>query len=160
VQRYLLVLVIVVTIVGGLLASAANAAFSGQVCGLLTAKQVATANVTPLKCTAEPTVHADGGIDFHGYWGTAAFAPSSLVFQVNTGTAAYLQLAKRVVGDLVGAKKVSGIGSVAYIGAAGNGSTAVQFVVGKYVCTMYFTKVKSLKSAAALALAKVVASEL
>jgi hypothetical protein len=160
VQRYLPVVVVAAAIVGGLLASAASAAFSGGVCGLLTAKQVATANVTPLKCTTESTVDTDGGIDYHGYWGTAAFAPSSLVFQVNTGTTAYLQLAKRVVGDIPGAKKVSGIGSVAYIGSSGNGSTAVQFIVSKYICTMYFTKTKSLKPAAALALAKVVAGKL
>ncbi len=159
-QRYLLELVVVGVIAGGSLASVADASFSGNVCGLLTAKQVASAKVTPAKCTTEPTVRQSGGIDYHGYWGTGPIAASSLLFQVNTGTATYLQLAKRVVGDIPGAKKVSGIGSVAYIGSSVNGTTTVQFVVGNYICTMYFNKVKSLKSAAVIALAKVVAGEL
>lgn len=159
-KRYMLMLMVAGAIAGASLASVADAAFSGNVCGLLTKKQVATAGVTPLKCTTEPTVRLEGGIDYHGYWGASAIAPASLLFQVNTGSASYLAVAKRVVGDIPGAKKASGIGSVAYVGASVNGTTTVQFVVGNYICTMYFTKEKSLKAAAALALAKIVAGEL
>ncbi len=64
--------VVIVTVVaaGATLSTADAASFSGKVCSLLTAKQVATVKVAPLKCTAEATVKTAVFTAYHGYWGT------------------------------------------------------------------------------------------
>jgi hypothetical protein len=53
-------LAVALAIVGGFVAAVADAAFSGHVCGLLTTKQVAAANVTPPKCATEPIIKDKG----------------------------------------------------------------------------------------------------
>ena len=156
---------IVVTVVaaGAAVSTADAASFSGKICSLLTAKQVATVNVAPLKCTSEPALKTSVFTAYHGYWGTSLTAshPVVLNLAVNTGNASYLATAKNTLRALPGVpKKVTGIGSLAYESSSGT-LTQVNFTVGNYVCSILLRTNKPLKSISSFnALVKAVAAKL
>jgi hypothetical protein len=163
-HRSRLASVVVTVVAAGAVASTANAApFSGKVCSLLTAKQVATVNVAPLKCTAEPAVKTSIFTAYHGYWGTSLTAPHPVVLNlaINTGNASYLATAKNTLRALPGVpKKVTGIGSLAYESSGGT-LTEINFAVGSYVCSILLRTTKPLNSISSFnALAKAVAAKL
>ncbi len=149
-----------------LFAATANAggSFTGNVCGLLTAKQVATV-VAAGKCTREPKVSLAGAADYHGYWGANPASPKLpyLSFQINTGPSAYMQRAKTTLPQAVliagPPVKATGIGSLAYE-AAGPTREAVSFLAGEYICTIVVQKPKTKSLAALNKVARVVAAKL
>ncbi len=123
-------------------------AFSGQVCSLLTSSQVAAVHVMPLKCTAQKPIKGSGGTFYYGNWGGTALAPHLAVSIAAYTDATALQQAKTNLGRFANAKKVTGIGSVAYESTGGTSST-LNFVVGKYVCEVGLQTKRPLKTAAA-----------
>ena len=138
----------------------ARTAFSGDVCSLLTLKQVATVNVTPLKCTNQKPIKGSGGTLYYGNWGGTGLAPH-LAVSIDAHTdATGLQQAKAALGHFPNAKKVSGIGSVAYESTAGN-PAMLNFIIGKDVVEIGLQTKQPLKSVAAFnALAKAIAGKL
>jgi len=153
----------VATLVGVARADPAGT-FSGNVCGLLNAKQVASV-VAATKCTPEPKVAGAGITAYHGYWGASPASSTRpyLSFQINTGNAAYLQRAKAALPQtlmIAGTpKKIAGIGSYAYE-AAGTTRTAIGFQAGTYICTIVVQKAKGKSLSSFNKLAKIVAGKL
>jgi hypothetical protein len=163
-HRFRLAIVVATVVAAGAAVSTAGAAFSGNVCSLLSANQVATVHVAPLKCTAEKTVHTSIFTAYHGYWGKGVTSPGVLLLGCNTGNAAYLKVAKTTLRTLPGVPiKVSGIGSVAYeVALYSHGTrTTINFVVGGYICAVTLWANKALKSITTFnTLAKAVAAKL
>ena len=131
--------------------SASAASSSMNVCGMLTAKQVAAIGV-PTNCKA--TSLTGPGITSHtGTWGgsgpTAAHLGVSVVTYSN---ATLFQLGMRTLDKLPGiAKKVAGIGTLAYeSGADGSTLAAINFVVGKTIVGINLRTTKPPKSLAQL----------
>lgn len=113
----------------------AGSGFSGNVCRLLTAKQVTAVQGVSAKCTNAKPMAGPGSKIYTGNW--AGKTPSSPRVQVTVSVytdRGALQLAKRNLDQgLPGApKKVARIGSAAYE-ATGGFSTGVRFADGKYV---------------------------
>jgi hypothetical protein len=94
--------------------AAARLVFSGDVCSLLTSKQVSSVKVTPSKCSSQKPIKGSGGTLYYGNWGGTGLAPHLSVSIDAHSDAAGLQQAKKLLGQFPNAKKVSGIGSVAY----------------------------------------------
>jgi hypothetical protein len=141
-------------------ASRGRLAFSGDVCGLLTSQQVASVKVTPLKCTSQKPVKGSGGTLYYGNWGGTGLAPHLSVSVNVTSDAAGLQQAKKFLGQFPHAKKVSGIGSLAYESTAGD-PAMLNFVVGNDVVNLGLETKQPLTSVAALtALGKAIAAKL
>jgi hypothetical protein len=135
-------------------------AFSGDVCSLLTPKQVASVNVTPLKCSTQKPIKGSGGTLYFGNWGGTGLAPHLSVSVDAHSDAAGLQQAKGSLGHFPNAKKVSGIGSVAYESSSGN-PAMLNFIIGEDVVEIGLQTKQPLKSAAAFtALAKAIAGKL
>jgi hypothetical protein len=140
--------------------SDARLAFSGNVCGLLTSKQVATVKVTPLKCSSQKPIKGSGGTLYYGNWGGTGLASHLSVSVDVHGDAAGLQQAKKFLGQFPHAKKVSGIGSLAYESTAGD-PAMLNFVVGNVVVNVGLQTKQPLTSMAALtALGKAIAAKL
>ncbi len=138
----------------------ARVAFSRDVCSLLTLKQVASVNVTPLKCTNQKPIKGSGSTNYYATWGGTGLAPHLAVSIVAYTNATAFQQAKAFLGQFPGAKKVSGIGSVAYESTAGT-PYMLNFIVGKNVVDLGLQTKQPLKSAAAFsALAKAIAGKL
>jgi hypothetical protein len=139
--------------------ASARTAFSGNVCSLLTAKQVAAVHV-PSKCTRR-TSSRSGSTDYYGTWGSASGPRLSVsvdAFQSTTSPA--FKLATKYLGQLRNAKKVSGVGSLAWESSVGT-VTMVNFVVGHDVCNLGLTTAQPVKSLApVIALAKAIATKL
>jgi hypothetical protein len=145
-------------------AEGARGSFSGNVCSMLTAKQVTTVHA-PSKCKPT-TLQGPGFTSSNGTWGTVTATGPHLSVTVNayqsTGSA-YFQIAKKVMNKLPGqAKKVSGIGSLAYeSGADGSTLAAINFILGKDIVDINLRAVQPPTSLAALnALAKAIAAQL
>ena len=139
-------------------AALARPAFTGNVCSLLTAKQVAVVHV-PSKCTPSTTAGSASTLDY-GSWGTTTGPHLSLTVNSFKSTSAAFQLAKKYLGQIPNAKKVSGIGSVAWESRQGN-TTTINFVVGHDTCNLGLVTAKPLTSfAPAVALAKAIAAQL
>jgi hypothetical protein len=141
-------------------ASGARVAFSGDVCGLLTSEQVASVKVTPLKCSSQKPIKGSGGTLYYGNWGGSGLAPHLSVSITLHSDAAGLQQAKTFLGQFPHAKKVSGIGSLAYESTVGD-PAMLNFVVGKDVVDIGLQTKQPLKSMAALtAIGKAIAAKL
>jgi hypothetical protein len=120
----------------------ARSSFTGNVCGLVSARQIATIPGLSSRCTTTRPSRGPGSTIFTGNW--AGKTPSSPHLQVTI--AAYadqgaLQLAKRNLkqGFPGGApRKVPGIGSAAYE-ATGAGAIGLHLSVGKYVAYLILT---------------------
>jgi hypothetical protein len=141
-------------------ASSARLAFSGDVCSLLTSKQVASVKVTPLKCSGQKPIKGSGGTLYYGSWGGTGLAPHISVSVNVTSGAAGLQQAKKFLGQFPHAKKVSGVGSLAYVSTSGD-PAMLNFVVGKNVVDLGVQTKQPLTSVAALtALGKAIAAKL
>lgn len=138
----------------------ARVAFSGDVCSMLTLKQVASVNVTPLKCTTQKPIKGSGSTTYYGNWGGTGLAPHLAVSIVAYTDATAFQRAKMFLGQFPGAKKVSGIGSAAYESTVST-PYMLNFIVGKDVVDLGLQPKQPLKSAAAFsALAKAIAGKL
>jgi hypothetical protein len=132
------VLTTAVTLTAGTLAAAsagARPAFSGNVCRLVTAKQIAAIPGLSARCTNARPSKGPGSTLYVGNW--QGKTPSSPHLQVTV--ALYLDqgalaLAKRNLRQgLPGTPRtVARIGSAAYE-ASGAGTTGIHFSVGKYV---------------------------
>ena len=137
----------------------ARTAFNGNVCSLLSAKQVAAVHA-PSKCTHR-TSSGSAGTDNYGTWGSATGPHLSVA--VNTyqsTTSSAFKLAKKYLGELPNAKKVSGVGSLAWESSQGT-VTVLNFVVGHDICNLSLTSAQPSKSLSpVIALAKVVAAKL
>jgi hypothetical protein len=161
---------IVVIVLGSLLFSAVAAAtptasngrlaFSGDVCGLLTSQQAASVKVTPLKCSSQKPIKGSAGTLYYGNWGGTGLAPHLSVSVNVTSDAAALQQARKFLGQFPHAKKVSGIGSLAYESTAGD-PAMLNFVVGKDVVNLGLQTKQPLTSVATLtALGTAIAAKL
>ena len=145
--------------------AAAGPAFSGNACLLLSAKQVAAFGI-PTQC--KPTTRQGPGFTSSlAVWNAhATGAQPHLSIGINTyqsKSGPLWQLAMKTIKTLPGeAKKVSGIGSIAYE-SGGDGSTlsVINFVVGNQVVNI---NMRTTKAPSALtkfnALAKSVAAKL
>ncbi len=159
-----LAIVIAAVVAAGAITPSAEAAFSGDVCGLLTAKQVATVRVTPLKCAAEKSFATPTVTNYSGNWGeTGATGPEltmTIVLYKNSNVFKVVQKNLRTGAGFGKTKKVSGIGSLAY--ESKSGSLAwVGFVVGHYIVGLNLRTSGTVKSISTLeALAKAVAGKL
>ena len=159
--RSRLAIVVATVVAACVVVSSADAAFSGNVCGLLSAKQVASVPVTPLKCSPMQTIKGPASTAYYGNWGGAAQAPHMLISVVLYQSATFFSAAKSHLNVLPGpAKKVAGIGSAAYE-SSGGGLTVINFIVGKYIVDINMRTNQPLKSLAAFnALSMSVASKL
>jgi hypothetical protein len=147
-------------------ASAAGAApgFNGNVCAMVSAKQVTAIGGLSSKCTNPKPSQGPGSTIYVGNW--AGLTPTSPTVQVTvavyTDTGA-LQLAKQNLKQgLPGPpKKLSGIGSAAYE-AKGALAAGIHVAVGKYIVYISLNTIGTPpKSATVLEpLAKVVAARL
>ncbi len=137
----------------------ARPAFTGNVCSLLNARQVAAVHV-PSKCTHNSST-ASASTLYSGSWGTATGPHLSITvnsFQSTTSSA--FQLSKKYLGQIPNAKRVAGIGSVAWTSRQGN-ATMINFVVGHNTCQLGLISAKPLTSLApAIAVAKAIAAKL
>jgi hypothetical protein len=127
-----------VAVAAAVAAASATAAppFHGNVCGLLTARQIATLPGVSARCTNLRPAPGPGSTNYVGHW--AGKTPGSAGLQVTVASYAdqgALALAKRNLNQgFPGGtpKRAAGIGTGAYE-AAGAGSSAIHFGVGKYV---------------------------
>ena len=140
-------------------AAVARPAFTGNVCSLLNARQVATVHV-PSKCTHNSST-GSASTSSSGSWGGATGPHLSITvnsFQSTRSSA--FQLAKKYLGQIPNAKRVGGIGSVAWASRQGN-ATMINFVVGNVTCQLGLVTTKPLTSVApAVALARAIAAKL
>jgi hypothetical protein len=138
----------------------ARVAFSGDVCSMLSLKQVASVNVAPLKCTAQKPIKGSGSTLFYGNWGGTGLAPRLSVSVAAYTDATGFQQAKANLGHFPNAKKIGGIGSVAFESTA-NAPYMLNFIVGKDVVDIGLQPKQPLKSVAAFnALGKTIAGKL
>lgn len=134
--------------------AAAGPSFAGNVCRLVTTRQIAAIPGVSTRCTNMRPAQGPGSTIHVGHW--AGKTPGSPGLQVTVTSYAdqgALQLAKRNLGQgLPGTpKRVSGIGAAAYE-ATGTGSSAIRFAVGKYVVYVIATPApRSLRPLEALA---------
>ena len=140
-------------------AAGARTAFNGNVCSLPSARQVAAVQV-PSKCTHRTTT-GSGATFYYGSWGTATGPHLSVsVNSYQSTTSPAFQSAKKYLGHLPNAKKVSGIGSLAWESSQGT-VTMVNFVVGHDLCELGLVTGKPQTSLApVIALAKAIAAKL
>jgi hypothetical protein len=116
--------------------------------------------VTPLSCTSQKPIKGSGSTDYYASWGGSGLAPHLAVSIVAYTDVAALGQAKTFLGHFPNAKKVSGIGSVAYESTSGTPSM-LNFIVGKDVVDLGLQPKQPLKSVAAFdALAKAIAAKL
>lgn len=157
----------VVLMAGALVVPAATArvAFSGNACKLVAAKQVAAFGV-PTTCTPK-TLKGPGFTASDAVWNLKATGlQPHLSVSVNTyasRSGPIWQLGLQLLSKLPGhAKKVSGIGSVAYeSGADGSTLSAINFVVGNQIVNINVRTPAAPKSLAQLnAFAKSIAAKL
>jgi hypothetical protein len=146
---------------GGCWVSGASASFSGALCSVLSAKQVSSAGVTPLKCRAIAPVKTPSMTTYIGYWGSNADAPTHLIIQINkVSNAASLSTVKTLMrrrrGWVATPVKVSGVGSIAYEARTAD-IGEIQFIAGSYFVAL---TLDSNSPARVTALAKAVAAKL
>ena len=142
--RVRFVVVLAAVLVTAPVAGAAPA-FKGNVCGLLTAKQVAAIPGVTSSCKNAPPLPALGGKQYEGDW--AGVGPKSPTLQVTIGAysdSGALQLAVHNLkqGFSGGTpKKVAGIGDAAYE-AKGNGlGPGIHVAIGKYIAYISATSI-------------------
>ncbi len=153
------------TVLALALASAASAAhdgFSGNVCSLLTTKEVASLNVSSTPCTSHKLANTSFGTGYSGGWGNLkpSSGEASLTFTVGKpATAAYLAYARSTtkwgapvkVGDWARGELVNG----------GTGALVAFTSHGYYVVMHAHLPKTPLKSLApAIAVAKAAAANL
>jgi hypothetical protein len=139
-------------------AVARSAAFTGNACTLLNARQVAVVHV-PSKCSHNTTTGSASTLNY-GTWGTATGPHVSVTVDSFTSTGSAFQLSKKYLGQIPNAKKLSGIGNAAWASTQGT-TTSINFVVGHTTCQLGVVTAKPLTSLApAIALAKAVAAKL
>ena len=140
-------------------AAVARPAFTGNVCSLLSARQVAAVHV-PSKCTHDSSTGSASTL-YSGSWGTATGPHLSItVNSFQSARSSAFQLAKKYLGQIPNAKSVGGIGSLAWASRQGN-ATTINFVVGHVTCQLGLITAKPPKSLApAIALAKAIAAKL
>ena len=114
----------------------------------------------PSKCTHK-TSTSSGATLYYGSWGAATGPHLSVtVNSYQSTTSPAFQSAKKYLGQLPHAKRVSGIGSLAWESSQGT-VTMVNFVVGHDVCELGLVTAKPLTSLApVIALAKAIAAKL
>ncbi len=141
----------------------AGPGFDGNVCRLVSAKQVAPLTGSPSRCTTSPATKGPGSTIFVGTWaGRAATSPRLQVTVALYSDPGALALAKRNLRQgLPGApKKVTGIGTGAYE-ASGAGAAGIHFTVGKDVASLTLTPAGKERSLASLeTLARTIAARL
>lgn len=142
-------------------AALASGAFSGNPCALVSAKQVAAFGI-PASC--KPTTLRGPGFTVNSATWNLTSPTQHLSVGVHTyatssgaGWNAAMQTL-RILPSGQG-KKVSGIGSLAYE-AAGGGTTAINFVVGKQIVNVTLRTTKPLSLQAFNVFAKSVAAKL
>jgi hypothetical protein len=139
-------------------AAVARPAFTGNVCSLLNEKQIAAAHV-PSKCTHNTSTGSTSTLA-SGSWGTATGPRLNITVNSFKSASSAFQLSKKYLGQLPNAKKVSGIGSVAWASMQGT-TTSINFVVGHETCQLGLVTAKPPTSLApAIALAKAIAAKL
>jgi len=159
VQKFRIAMVLAALVVAGSAVSTAHAAFSGNTCGLLSAKQVATVHVTPSTCTSQKPFGSSISTNYSANWGGTGLAPHLAIVVVLYKSSSYFQAAKNNL-KLGYTTKISGIGSSAY--ESHNGVLAqMSFAVGHYIATLNLRTSKPLKSVTPFNdLAKTIAGEL
>ncbi len=140
-------------------AAVARPAFTGNVCSLLNARQVAAVHV-PSKCIHNTSTGSASTL-YSGSWGTATGPHLSITvnsFQSTTSSA--FQLSKKYLRQIPNAKSVSGIGSDAWASRQGN-ETMINFVVGHSTCQLGLIGTKPPTTLTpAITLAKAIAAKL
>ena len=122
--------------------AAAAPPFHGNVCKLLTARQIAALPTVSSHCTNLPPAQGPGSTNYVGHW--AGKTPRSAGLQVTVSSYAdqgFLALARRnLTQGFTGGtpKRVAGIGTGAYE-ATGAGSSEIHLAVGKYVVYIVVT---------------------
>lgn len=133
---------VVVALTVAAAAAAAAPPFHGNVCGLLTARQVAAVPGVSTRCTNLRPAQGPGSTLYVGHWaGKTAGSPGLQVTVASYADQGALALAIRNLrqGFPGGTpRSVSGIGTAAYE-ATGAGSSAIHFAVGKDVVYLVAT---------------------
>jgi hypothetical protein len=136
--------------------SASAERFGGDVCGLLSAKLVATVHA-PAKCTNRPTIHGAGSTTYYGTWGSIATFPNLSVSVVSFQSKSALQTAESVWKGRT-ATRLAGVG-VTYETHVGKGAV-INFFLGSDEVTVTLQPTKALKSLTAFdKLAQAIARE-
>jgi hypothetical protein len=148
-------------VISGCWVSTASAGFSGAFCSVLSAKQVSSAGVTPVKCRPSHPVKMPYGTIDAGYRGSSINGPTHLIVQIDkvssaTSLSTFKTLMKRRRGWVATPVKVAGVGSVAYE-ARTSDIGEVQFITGSYFVGV---SLYSKSPARVTALAKAVAAKL
>jgi hypothetical protein len=144
-------------------ATAARSTFKGNVCGLLSAKQVTAISGLTAKCTNARPSKGPGSTIYLGNW--AGKTPRSPRLQVTVsayGDAGMLKLAQRNLNQgLPGTpKKLTGIGTGAYA-AVGAGAAAIKFSAGSDVVLVLLNSIGATPKVSSLVpLAKAIAVKL
>ena len=156
--------IIVVAALAAASAAGAKPGFNGNVCGMVSAKQVTAIAGVSSKCTNAKPSRGPGSNIYVGNW--AGLTPKSPTVQVTvavyTDTGAF-QLAKQnLMQGLPGPpKKVAGIGASAYE-AKGALAVGIHVTVGKYIAYISLNAIETPPKSAKVIepLAKVVAARL
>jgi hypothetical protein len=118
-------------------ASARSAAFSGNVCALLTAKQVTAISGVTAKCKNAAPLPGPGSKQYTGNWaGATTRSPTLQVTVVHYIDPGALQLAvHNLKQGLPGGtpKKVAGIGDGAYEAKGVGNGPGIHVAIGKYI---------------------------
>jgi hypothetical protein len=150
-----------VAVAGGCWVSVASAGFSGALCSVLSAKQVSSAGVTPVKCRAGAPVKTPYYTLYAANWGSSAGVSTNLNVQIDkVSNAASLSVFKALMmkrkGWVAAPVKVAGVGSIAYE-ARTSDIGEIQFITGSYFVGI---TLHSKSPARVTALAKAVAAKL
>ncbi len=140
----------------------ARSSFTGNVCGLVSAKQVATIPGLSTRCTRSRSAGL-GSTIFTGNWAARSARGPRLQVTISVyRDQGALRLAKRNLAQgLPGGtpRKVTGIGTAAFE-ATGAGAIGIQFAVGKDIVYVTLTPIGKARSAALEAIARAIASRL
>ena len=145
-------------------AAGARTSFTGNVCGLLTAKQITATQGISSKCTNAKPSNGPGSKIYSGTWaGKTPTSPTALVTVTQYTDPGLLKLAKSNLKQglpSASPSKVAGIGSAAYE-ASGGSSTGIRFSVGSYIALVTLNgSGKAPSASSAEGLARAIAAEL
>lgn len=132
--------------------AAASPSFNGNVCALLTAKQVATIGGVTARCNNQPPQQGPGAKIYIGDWmGATPKSPTLQVTVAAYSDSGMLQLADHNLKQgLPGPpKKVAGIGEAAFE-AKGGLAVGIHVAVGKYIAYISLNAIGKAPSSPAL----------
>ena len=139
-RKIMFAIIVATVVVAGASAPVARAAFNGNVCSLLTAKQVAAAHIIPSKCINQKTTKISTWTNYYAHWGSTSLSAASVdisldVYQSTTSFQTFKKSLRTSISYYGSPQKVSGIGSVAYE-AKNNSRGEIRFVVGHSIASV------------------------